>query len=83
MVPFPYATGDHQLYNARFFTERGAGELLLDSDVDAAVLRGRVEALLEDERRREGLAGRMRALATPSAADEVAGRLLRAAAERE
>ncbi|MDF2701531.1 MAG: UDP-N-acetylglucosamine:LPS N-acetylglucosamine transferase [Rubrobacteraceae bacterium] len=83
MVPFTYATGDHQLYNARFFTERGAGELLLDSDVDAAVLRGRVEALLEDERRREGLAGRMRALATPSAADEVAGRLLRAAAERE
>ena len=83
MVPFPYATGDHQLHNARFFTQRGAGELLLDSEVDSAVLRGRVEALLEDERRREGLAGRMRAMATPSAANEVAGRLLRAAAERE
>jgi UDP-N-acetylglucosamine--N-acetylmuramyl-(pentapeptide) pyrophosphoryl-undecaprenol N-acetylglucosamine transferase len=83
LVPFPYATGDHQLHNARFFTERGAAELLLDSEVDAPTLRRRVESLLEDERRRGELAGRMRALATPGAADEVAGRLLRAAAERE
>jgi UDP-N-acetylglucosamine--N-acetylmuramyl-(pentapeptide) pyrophosphoryl-undecaprenol N-acetylglucosamine transferase len=83
LVPFPYATGDHQLHNARFFTESGAGELLLDSEIDAATLRGRVEDLLEDEKRREALAGRMRTLATPRAADEVAGRLLRAAAERE
>jgi UDP-N-acetylglucosamine--N-acetylmuramyl-(pentapeptide) pyrophosphoryl-undecaprenol N-acetylglucosamine transferase len=83
LVPFPYATGDHQLHNARFFTEKGAGELLPDSEVDAATLRERVERLLEDERRREELAGRMRALATPGAADEVAGRLLRAAAEKE
>jgi UDP-N-acetylglucosamine--N-acetylmuramyl-(pentapeptide) pyrophosphoryl-undecaprenol N-acetylglucosamine transferase len=83
LVPFPYGTGDHQLHNARFFTERGAAELLLDSEVDAATVRGRVEGLLEDEERRGELAGRMRALATPRAADEVAGRLLRAAAERE
>ncbi|HEX2181125.1 MAG TPA: UDP-N-acetylglucosamine--N-acetylmuramyl-(pentapeptide) pyrophosphoryl-undecaprenol N-acetylglucosamine transferase [Rubrobacteraceae bacterium] len=83
LVPFPYATGDHQLHNARFFTEKGAGELLLDSEVDAATLRGRVEALLEDDQRREDLAGRMRALATPGAANDVADRLLRATLERE
>lgn len=82
LVPFPYATGDHQLHNARFFTEKGAAELLMDSEVTAATLRGGVEALLEDDERREVLAGRMRGLATPGAADEVAGRLLRAA-ERE
>jgi UDP-N-acetylglucosamine--N-acetylmuramyl-(pentapeptide) pyrophosphoryl-undecaprenol N-acetylglucosamine transferase len=79
LVPFPYATGDHQLHNARYFTEKGAAELLLDADVTAATLRGRVEALLADGERREELAGRMRALSTPGAADEVAGRLLRAA----
>jgi UDP-N-acetylglucosamine--N-acetylmuramyl-(pentapeptide) pyrophosphoryl-undecaprenol N-acetylglucosamine transferase len=83
LVPFPYATGDHQLHNARFFTERGAAELLLDSEVDAATLRRRVEALIWDDEQREELAGRMRALATPEAADEVAGRLLQAAAETE
>ena len=79
LVPFPHATGDHQLHNARFFTEKGAAELLPDSEVTAATLRGRVEDLLDDEERREELAGRIRTLATPEAADEVADRLLRAA----
>jgi UDP-N-acetylglucosamine--N-acetylmuramyl-(pentapeptide) pyrophosphoryl-undecaprenol N-acetylglucosamine transferase len=79
LVPFPYATGDHQLHNARYFTEKGAAELLLDSEVSAPTLRQRVEVLLNDEEQREELAGRMRALATPQAADEVAGRLLLAA----
>jgi UDP-N-acetylglucosamine--N-acetylmuramyl-(pentapeptide) pyrophosphoryl-undecaprenol N-acetylglucosamine transferase len=80
LVPFPYATGDHQLHNARYFIDKDAAELLLDSEVTAATLRERVEGLLNDEKRREELAGRMRSLATPRAADEVAGRLLQAAA---
>jgi UDP-N-acetylglucosamine--N-acetylmuramyl-(pentapeptide) pyrophosphoryl-undecaprenol N-acetylglucosamine transferase len=79
LVPFPYATGDHQLHNARYFTEKGAADLLPDSEVTAATLRGRVEDLLDDEERREELAGRIRSLATPEAADVVAERLLRAA----
>ena len=79
LVPFPYATGDHQLHNASYFTEKGAAELLLDSEVTAATLRERVEDLLNNKKRREELAGRIRALATPEAADEVAERLLRAA----
>ncbi len=79
LVPYPYATGDHQLHNARYFTEGGAAELMLDSDVDATTVRDRVEELLNDENRREGLARNMRALSTPRAADEVADRLLSAA----
>ncbi|HSL01165.1 MAG TPA: UDP-N-acetylglucosamine--N-acetylmuramyl-(pentapeptide) pyrophosphoryl-undecaprenol N-acetylglucosamine transferase [Rubrobacteraceae bacterium] len=83
LIPFPYATGDHQLHNARYFTERGAAELLLDSEVTASALRGRIERLLEDEERREELARRIQTLATPRAADEVAERLLRAARGEE
>ncbi len=82
LIPFPYATGDHQLHNARYFTERGAAELMLDSEVSAQTLRERVEDLLRDDERRERIAGRMGALATPGAAAEVAERLLRAG-ERE
>jgi UDP-N-acetylglucosamine--N-acetylmuramyl-(pentapeptide) pyrophosphoryl-undecaprenol N-acetylglucosamine transferase len=77
LIPFPYATGDHQLRNARYFTERGAAELMPDAEVDAASLRRRVEDLLEDDGR-ERMAERMRGLATPHAAGEVAKRLLRA-----
>ena len=78
LIPFPYATGDHQHENARYFTERGAAELMLDSEVGATALRSRVERLLNDDGRREELARRMGALATPGAAGEVARRLLRA-----
>ena len=76
LIPFPYATGDHQLENARYFTERGAAESMLDSEVDPRALRDRVEGLLDDDERREELARRMAALATPDAAGEVARRLL-------
>ena len=78
LIPFPYATGDHQLHNARYFTEKGAAELMPDAEVDAASLRRRVEGLLEDDARRERMAERMGGLATRHAAGEVAERLLRA-----
>ena len=41
LVPFPYATGDHQVENARYFTERGAAELMLDAEVGACASRPR------------------------------------------
>lgn len=83
LIPFPYAAGDHQLYNARYFTERAAAELMLDSEVTPEAIRGRVEELLGDDRKRKLLADRIRELATPGAADEVAERLLRAATNKE
>jgi UDP-N-acetylglucosamine--N-acetylmuramyl-(pentapeptide) pyrophosphoryl-undecaprenol N-acetylglucosamine transferase len=81
LVPFPFAHGDHQLHNARYFTEEGAGELMMDEEVTARSLRRRVEDLLEDDDRREALASGMAALATPGAADAVARRVLRTAGE--
>jgi UDP-N-acetylglucosamine--N-acetylmuramyl-(pentapeptide) pyrophosphoryl-undecaprenol N-acetylglucosamine transferase len=81
IIPFPYATGDHQLHNAAYFTERGAAELMPDAEVDAASLRRRVEGLLEDGGRRERMTKRIKNLATPHAAGEVAEKLLRARAK--
>lgn len=78
LIPFPFATGDHQLHNARYFTERGAAELMLDAEVNARTLRERIEDLLNDDERRDQFAARMGGLATPGAAEEVAGRLLAA-----
>jgi UDP-N-acetylglucosamine--N-acetylmuramyl-(pentapeptide) pyrophosphoryl-undecaprenol N-acetylglucosamine transferase len=81
LIPFPHATNDHQLYNARYFTARGAAELMPDSEVGAETLRDRVEDLVNDVPRRERLAQRIGGLATPGAAAEVAERLLGAAME--
>jgi UDP-N-acetylglucosamine--N-acetylmuramyl-(pentapeptide) pyrophosphoryl-undecaprenol N-acetylglucosamine transferase len=79
LVPYPYAAGDHQLGNARYFTERNAAELLLDDEVNPKTLRARVEGLLDNESHRKRLAENMRALATPEAASAVAEQLLAAA----
>lgn len=76
LVPYPYAAGDHQLHNARYFTEKGAAEMLMDSDVTPEALRSRIEDLLYDTQRRDRLARNMGGLATPGAADAVAERLL-------
>jgi UDP-N-acetylglucosamine--N-acetylmuramyl-(pentapeptide) pyrophosphoryl-undecaprenol N-acetylglucosamine transferase len=78
LIPFPYATGDHQLHNARYFTEEGAAELLNDDEVTAKTLRARIEGLLRDGPHREAYASNSKTLATPEAADEIAGRLLEA-----
>ena len=83
LIPYPHAAGNHQLHNARYFTERGAAEILTDSEVSPETLRKRVEDLLHDNKRRQELAARMGALATPEAAGAVADRLLRAANEKE
>lgn len=77
LVPFPHAAGDHQLRNARYFTDRRAAELLPDSEVTGDALRERVERLLADDSRRRELESRIRDLATPGAAAAVAERLLR------
>ncbi|MGB3681858.1 MAG: undecaprenyldiphospho-muramoylpentapeptide beta-N-acetylglucosaminyltransferase [Rubrobacteraceae bacterium] len=79
LIPFPYAAGDHQLHNARHFTDQGAGELFPDSEVTAESLKVRVENLLKDDDRRGELARNMGGLANPQAADVVAERLLEAA----
>ena len=81
LVPFPFATGDHQLHNARYFTEKGAAELMMDGEVTADSLKRRVEDLLNDDDKRGALASGMAALATPGAADAVALLLLVAAGE--
>ena len=79
LIPYPHATGDHQLHNAWYFTEKKAAELLLDDEVTADTLRFCVEGLLRDDARRQKLAENMRALSTPEAAGRVAEQLLAAA----
>lgn len=78
-IPYPYATGDHQLHNAHHFTEKGAAELLLDSEVTPETLKRGVEELLFDGERRQKLASRISEMATPKASEEIADKLLGAA----
>ena len=79
LVPFPYATDDHQTGNAKYLADAGAA-ILIQQDV---LRPGKLTDLLEDfSRQRELLlemACRARALAIPDAARRVAALCLQAA----
>ena len=68
LVPYPYATADHQTLNARHF-ERGGGAVVVpDAEVDRVPTL--VDELLRDPARLAGMREAMLALARPDAADD-------------
>lgn len=72
LVPYPHATDDHQLANARELEVAGAAQILLDRDLDADDLAGRIERLVDDADRRSAMAAAASAWATPDADERVA-----------
>ncbi len=80
LVPGAFATGQHQEKNARWFAD--AGGAVVVSETDAARAPHVVEDLLEDADRLAAMAGAMRAVAKPDAAEEIADELVSLAAAR-
>ncbi len=80
LVPYPYATSDHQALNARHF-EEGGGAILVRED-DLARVPALAEELLADPARLRRMSDAMQALARPEAADEIAEELIRLAEGR-
>lgn len=55
LIPFPYATADHQTANATEYVERGAAVLISDDKVENTSFSEIVLALLQDEEMREAM----------------------------
>jgi UDP-N-acetylglucosamine--N-acetylmuramyl-(pentapeptide) pyrophosphoryl-undecaprenol N-acetylglucosamine transferase len=72
LVPYPYATDDHQTTNARAMVEHGAGVLVADAELDDERFGDIVAELISDRERRATMAAASRALGRPDAADRVA-----------
>jgi UDP-N-acetylglucosamine--N-acetylmuramyl-(pentapeptide) pyrophosphoryl-undecaprenol N-acetylglucosamine transferase len=77
LVPYPYATADHQAKNARYFERAGGAITVREDELD---LRRRVDELLADADRLASMSAAMRRLARPDAADRVAEELIALAA---
>jgi UDP-N-acetylglucosamine--N-acetylmuramyl-(pentapeptide) pyrophosphoryl-undecaprenol N-acetylglucosamine transferase len=80
LVPYPYASADHQSSNARWMAQAGAAVVVPDAELDAARLAAEVGALLADSARLESMARASAALARPDAAQRIAAEVLAAAA---
>jgi UDP-N-acetylglucosamine--N-acetylmuramyl-(pentapeptide) pyrophosphoryl-undecaprenol N-acetylglucosamine transferase len=81
LVPYPYATADHQTKNANYFVEGGGALALPESELE------RVPAtlldLLNDPARLEKMSAAMLRLARPNAAEEIADELIELAGKRK
>jgi UDP-N-acetylglucosamine--N-acetylmuramyl-(pentapeptide) pyrophosphoryl-undecaprenol N-acetylglucosamine transferase len=76
LVPYPYATADHQSANAAWMERGGAATVLPDAEVNAKRLRGEVASILGDATRLEEMSAASRALAKPDAARRIADEVL-------
>jgi UDP-N-acetylglucosamine--N-acetylmuramyl-(pentapeptide) pyrophosphoryl-undecaprenol N-acetylglucosamine transferase len=71
LVPYPYATDDHQTKNAATMVAHGAAELVADDDIDGERFGDIIVSLLRDPARRATMSDASRALGRPDAADRV------------
>ena len=79
LIPYPYATGDHQAANARFMEQAGAAVVIPDTELTSARLAQEVARLLSDHARLNAMARASAGLARPDAAQVIASEVLRAA----
>ena len=75
LVPYPYATGNHQFFNAEALSKEGAAELVEDREVAGSRARELVQGMLADAGMRERMAQACRKHGRPEAAGELAGRI--------
>jgi UDP-N-acetylglucosamine--N-acetylmuramyl-(pentapeptide) pyrophosphoryl-undecaprenol N-acetylglucosamine transferase len=74
LVPYPFATGDHQARNAEYFVSAGGAIMVRELDLDDVP--DRVRSLLGEPKRLAQMGEAMLRVARPYAADEVAEGLI-------
>ncbi len=74
LVPYPFATNDHQALNAEHFVRAGGAIMVRELDLDDVPELAR--SLLDDPARCERMGAAMLAAAKPAAAEEIAAELI-------
>ena len=80
LIPYPYASGNHQEANARWMERAGAAIVLPDAALTPERLRAEIDALVADGARRAAMTAAAARLARPDAARTIAREVLAAVA---
>lgn len=83
LVPYPYATDDHQMLNARAVSQVGGADVVADADLGQSGFRETVLRLVHDSSRRERMAEAAATLARADATERVAALAVSAAGRRK
>ena len=76
LVPYPYAAGDHQTYNARVLADAGAALLCPDDQMTSSWLADQLDQLLADHDRLANMGRQAGTLARPDAAAAIYSQLM-------
>lgn len=79
LVPFPFATADHQTTNARSYVQAGAAWMMADDMVETPEFKGLVLTFVDDEKARLKMSEAARGFETGNAASKLADVVLNAA----
>ncbi len=79
LVPYPYATADHQSANAAWMQRAGAATVLRDEELSGERLAAEVAVAIGDDGRMAEMTAASRSLAMPDAARRIADEVLAAA----
>ncbi|MGQ9825143.1 MAG: undecaprenyldiphospho-muramoylpentapeptide beta-N-acetylglucosaminyltransferase [Desulfotomaculales bacterium] len=71
LIPYPYATGNHQVFNARALQEKGAAVVIEDAVLNGELLANQIERLLAEPARLRQMAAASRELGRPRALEEI------------
>ena len=72
LVPYPFATADHQTTNAHLLVDVGAAELVSDDDVDSPLFSDALLTLIDEPAKREAMRAAAASLGQAQAAAALA-----------
>lgn len=72
LIPYPHATDDHQVHNARAFVGSGAARMLEQGSANSQMLASAILDLLNDSQAREKMCSAQRQWHFPNAAEDMA-----------
>lgn len=72
LIPFPFATADHQRFNAQAMVDAGAAVLLLEDKLSGELLAQKIIEILNDPKRFEEMSDASKMIGKPDAAQKIA-----------
>lgn len=76
LIPYPFATGDHQYHNARYLESQGAAVLIPEKELTPAGLLKEIEKLAGDKNLREKMSRQSLRIGRPEAGELIVRTLL-------
>lgn len=77
LIPYPFATDNHQAENAKYLTDKNAAKLILDKDLTAEEFYKTVTLLLQDENQLKQMSLNAKSLSFNNSAKKIAEEILK------